>query len=481
MLRDSGSLRVPVPHAKKFTSARRNLKTLSVRTVLACALSGLALISTNLYAQRAPIGPPVGAGQPLVPNGPLPLPSLPGSSPLFHTGASFEGTDFNGSNCGCLPPDTNAAVGNNFVAEAVNFEFRVFNKTGTILLDEPLSTLFGAATGGDPYVLFDDIVGRWYVSAFDSTDAGLFLAVSNDGSPLDGFQTFHLNNVGGFPDYHKPGYNHDAIVISYNDFGSGGGNAAIVAIDKSAILSGTLITYNSVPKPQFRAMPPAQMHGSVPGDPMWFVSTDGTDAGGTTMRVTKMTNVLTKTPTFTYTSLKVKQYQNATTADQPGGAGTVTTFPNTTTTQVQYRKGNLWTAMASAHAKDGFKYPKGLYFKINVSTGTPKLLKQGLIDPGTGVAVQMVSIDQDSKGKQGFTWIESSITEYVSMWIGSASGKANIAPGGGFMSQSFRLGDYSSTVIDPSDGLTFWSANEYIGSDGNSDIWRTHIASFTAK
>ena len=455
---------------------------------------GLALSCMNLFAQqvtpqnRVPVGHPVPSwSQPRsIPNGPLPQAVSPIIDPLVSVtiGKSIEGVDFNGSNCGCLPPDTNAAVGGNFIAEAVNFDFRVWDKTtGNLLLDEPLSTLYGASSGGDPYVIYDDIVGRWYVTAFDSSDAGLFIGVSNDGSPLDGFVTYDLTNVGGFPDYQKIGYNRDAIVISYNDFGSGGGNAAILAIDKTALLSGHLVTYNSVPKAQFRAMPPAQMHGSVPGDPMWFVSTDGSDSGGTIMRVTKMTNVLSNSPTFTYTSLPVKQYQNATTADQPGGPGSVTVFPNTTTTQVQYRNGHLLTAMASSLKKDHFTYPKGLFYQINVASGTPTLLKQGTIDPGKGVAVQMVSIDENAKHKLGLTWIESSNTEYLSMWVGSTTkaARVDVAPGGGFFFDSFRLGDYSSTVLDPADGLTFWSANEYIGSDGSTDIWRTHIASFTLK
>ena len=226
-------------------------------------------------------------------------------------------------------------------------------------------------------------------------------------------------------------------------------------------------------------MPPAQMHGDTTGGVEWFVSTDGTDAGGTTMRVTKMTNYLSNAPVFTYTSLPVTQYQQATTADQPGGPGTVTVFPNTTTTQVQFRKGHLLTAMASARAKDGFVYPKGLFYVIKVGTGTPVLLRQGVIDPGTGVAVQMVTVDEDKNRHLGITWIESSITEYLSMWVGNGSGlKADVSPGGGFFYQSFRIGDYSSTVIDPTNGVTFWSANEYIGSDGNSDIWRTHLTAF---
>ena len=51
-------------------------------------------------------------------------------------------------------------------------------------------------------------------------------------------------------------------------------------------------------------------------------------------------------------------------------------------------------------------------------------------------------------------------------------------PGGGFFYENFRIGDYSTTVLDP-DGNTFWSANEYIGSNRASDIWLTHITSFS--
>ena len=158
--------------------------------------------------------------------------------------------------------------------------------------------------------MYDDIADRWYVSAFDSNDSGLFLAVSVDGNPLDGFlPTYHLTDVGGFPDYQKMGFNKDAIFISYNDFGTGGAAATIASIDKAAALSGTLTYFVSHPAFQFRAMPPAQMHGDTTGGVEWFVSTDGTDAGGNTIRVTKMTNYLSNSPIFTYTSLPVTPYQ----------------------------------------------------------------------------------------------------------------------------------------------------------------------------
>jgi hypothetical protein len=405
------------------------------------------------------------------------------SSSAVNLGASIEGIDFNGSNCGCLPPDTNAAVGGNYVVETVNVQVRIFDKTtGSVLLDEPLSTLFGEPSGGDVYVVYDDIANRWYVVAFNGNFNAFLLVVSKDANPLDGFlPTYHVSGNSSFPDYPKMGFNADAIFISFNDFGTDAG-ATIISINKADALSGTLTEFVSKPKFQFRAMPPAQMHGDTTGGVEWFVSTDGTDAGGNTMRVTEMTNYLSNSPVFTYTSLPVTQYQQAVRADQPDGSG-VTVFPNTTTTQVQYHNGVLVTAMASALAGDGFTYPKGLYYQIDVSSGSPVLLRQGVIDPGPGVAVQMPTVDEDSSGNLGFTWIESSSSENLSMWVGTlntsgAFASAVAAPGGGPFVFNFRIGDYSSTVLDP-DGKTFWSANEYIGSDGSSDIWRTHIESFS--
>jgi hypothetical protein len=425
---------------------------------------------------------------------PLPLgvkPRLPFGfvpSPVILSGPvqaslSFEGIDFLGSSCGCLPPDTGASVGNGFVVETVNVQLRVFDKiTGAVLLDLPLASLFGASTGGDPYVVYDDVADRWYVSAFNSNNSGLFLAVSVDANPMDGFlPTYPLSGVGGHPDFEKMGFNKDAIFLSYNDFGSGGGGATIAAIDKAAALSGSLIYYVSNPQFQFRAMPPAQMHGDTTGGVEWFVSTDGTDSGGNTIRVTRMQNYLSSSPTFDYTSLPVTQYLQASYAQQPGG--TVDVSPNTTMTQVQYRNGHLVTAMASGQVTDGFFYPKGLYYEIDVSGGTPTLLRQGQIDPGEGVAVQMPSVDEDARGNLGLTWMESSASEFLSMWVGSVDRDGVLAasvaaPGGGFFFASSRIGDYSTLVTDPADGATFWAANEYIGSDGDTDIWRTHITSF---
>ena len=143
------------------------------------------------------------------------------------------------------------------------------------------------------------------------------------------------------------------------------------------------------------------------------------------------------------------------------------------------------TAMASGTASDGFTYPKALIYDVDVSGDTPTLSNEFVINPGTGVAAQMPSVDMDQSDRLGVTWMESSANEFLSMWVATLdenTGRlvSTVAAGGvGFFSISFRIGDYSTTVLDP-DGETFWSANEYIGDAPNTNIWRTNITSFTA-
>jgi hypothetical protein len=454
-----------------------------------------------------PVGPPDQSRRPVGP--PISIDQAPFQAPLWvppfvshptpknggvHIRQSYDGIDFLTADCLCYPPDTNIAVGNKYVVETVNKEMRIFDKrTGTILMDEPLRLVLGNALfRGDPYAVYDDNADRWYITALDNANeiggGGLYLAISYDGNPLLGFQTFHIPNFqpvtqGERSDYPKIGFNRDAIFISYNGLNSG--KLIIATIDKAAALSGTLAFFYTYTF-QHLAMPPAQMHDDVTGGVEWFVSTNGSNREGDTMLVTKMTNYFNVNPTIEETPVPVTPYKNASSALQPGG--TITTFPNTTTTQVQYHNGHLVTAMASSVAADGFTFPKGLYYEVVVDeTGgsKPMLLREGIIDPGPGVAVQMPTVDEDQHGNLGFTWMESSETEYLSMWVGTVTKNGRfaseaVAPGEGFFYVSDRIGDYSTVVLDPND-KTFWSANEYIGPDGASDVWRTHITSFTAK
>src|ERR1700758_4053747 len=134
---------------------RRPAAVVFAVALMAGLLLSSAMLTTKLFAQSpglVPVGPPGS-----VSDHPQAAPARDASFVLpkavhknggFPVGQSYDGIDFIGSNCFCLPPDTNAAVGNNYVVEAVNVQIRIFDKTtGAVLLDEPLSTFFGAPSG----------------------------------------------------------------------------------------------------------------------------------------------------------------------------------------------------------------------------------------------------------------------------------------------------------------------------------------------
>src|SRR5438477_10782442 len=77
---------------------------------------------------------------------------------------------------GCLPPDTNGAVGPTQYVQMVNSAVSVYDKSGTRLLGPTainalFSTLPATArcrldNNGDPVVIYDQLADRWLLSQF---------------------------------------------------------------------------------------------------------------------------------------------------------------------------------------------------------------------------------------------------------------------------------------------------------------------------
>jgi hypothetical protein len=97
-----------------------------------------------------------------------------------------------------------------------------------------------------------------------------------------------------------------------------------------------------------------------------------------------------------------------------------------------------------------------------------------------GDATFMPSADINTAGSIGVNYGESGSSTFWSMEVSEKISTdtgfetpVQVATGVARSSDS-RIGDFSATTVDPADGLTFWGANEYQGSD----FWDTHLASF---
>jgi hypothetical protein len=398
-------------------------------------------------------------------------------------GVSVDGMNTTNNSCNCQPPDTIAAVGPNHVVEMVNTAIEVFNKSGGVT-SAPESTLsfFSNHINGnqsDPFVFYDELAGKFVAGILDysSGNAANYVDFATGTDSASGITwTLHTPIASGegrkFLDYPRVGYNADAYFIEGNMFRSNRfSNVQVITIDKSgAVLSrhddSSLFT-----------LTPAAMHGSSSGGPEYFV--EAANGGGSSLQVVTETNVLSRSPTFTTSSVPVSSYQSGGSPPQPGG--TVPSFDDRIFDAAFRNVGGV-NHLVAAHQVAGSSVPVvARWYDIN--TTTMSLIQSGNAPAGiSGSSQFMPSVNINTAGSIGMTFDESSGSEFWSMYVTERTASdptgtmevPQLAQAGTRTSPDSRVGDFSSTTVDPSDGLTFWSANEYQGSD----FWDTHIASF---
>jgi hypothetical protein len=406
------------------------------------------------------------------------------TTPSVTLGVSVDGMNTTNNSCNCQPPDPIAAVGPYHVVEMVNTAIEVFNKSGNVT-SAPQSTLkfFSnhiRANQSDPFVFYDELGGKFVAGILDyrSTSSSNYVDFATGVDSSSGITwTLRSPIPSGegkkFLDYPRVGYNADAYFIEGNMFQGGFRNVQVITIKKS-----TLNIVSRHNDSSLFTLTPAAMHGAVTGGPEYFV--ESANGGGSTLAVVTESNVLSSSPTFSTSFVSVPAYSGGGSPAQPGG--TISSFDDrifdaafrTTSDGVQH--------LVAAHQVAGSSVPVvARWYDINA--GAMTLIQSGNAPAGTSGSSQfMPSVNINTAGSIGMTFDESSSSEFWSMYVTLriASDPAGtmetpvLAQGGTATSPDSRVGDYSSTSVDPSDGLTFWSANEYQGSD----FWDTHIASF---
>ncbi len=410
------------------------------------------------------------------------------------------GLDFNASG-GAEPPDTDVAAGPAYVVETVNSTVAFYNKaTGAQVFQQDLVHFFTAlgkisqADLTDSLVTYDDLAGRFLVSTLEQSDrtrtSALDLAVSNDSDPTHGFGLVYRINLkevryptsfwGDFP---KVGWNADAWVFTVNmfSFPSTRGqfdHVQIVSVNKSTLLGAN-------PQLQeFRAdrsgsfdfdLAPAVMHEATPGGPMWLVEENQDNKN---VRVIRMTNELSNSPSFSDSVVAVPAYADVVAPLQPNNAA-ITTNLDSGILNAAWRNGEL---VASQNVgKDGIT--RARWYQFSLANDSPSLVQSGEEDRGAGVFTFFPAVDLSPAGDLGMSFIESSAQEFMSMYVTGRSANdpsGTLAPAilvhaGQANYNGTRAGDFSGTSVDPTDG-TFWAANEF--SNTEKINWGTWIAHF---
>ncbi|MBE0604730.1 MAG: fibronectin type III domain-containing protein [Deltaproteobacteria bacterium] len=409
----------------------------------------------------------------------LSAPALDGSFAGLGNPPHFEGD--------VVPPDTMGAAGPSHLVGLMNSDFGVFNKSGTLLQKVPLQTFWaslGTAAGEpadfpfDPKILYDQHSGRfvaitlggksapasWVMIAVSSTSdpTGTWSKWAIDADREDGVQT---SNSADFPGLGVDAFN---VYVTANMFsGTLSRYSKVWVIPKAQLLEG------SNPITRFEFFPPYLPGSDFTMQPAHTFGTPGAEyflyEGSSNRLAVAWIDNTSGTPVW-HAPLQVPVIPYTSTSFLPGapqlGNDNTIDTSDTRLLNAVYRNGSVWT---THHLGVNGKVEVAWY---RIHPGTGAVQSQGRINhPNRWYYYPSIGVNQDNVAAVGFSG--SSTTEYVGGYytiVQPSSGtaeplallKAGEAPywktlGG----TENRWGDFSATMVDPTDDVTFWTLQEY--------------------
>ena len=464
------------------------------------------------------------------------------SSATSSPDAPTSGTGFAGSTNDdlVLPPDTNGdigydASGNAWYVQWVNLHYQMWKRTkgqttwssqltaegNTVFAN--LNNLCSSTNDGDPSVVYDRLAGRWVLTqfAFDTdffgnpvAPFGECVAVSQTSDPTGAYNLYSwdVGSFGGsqyFPDYPKLGVWPNGYYLTFNYFSGSKlqtfNGAGIVILDRNAMLAGSPANANSSGPlgASLSSMLPVTVDDTSPpasGLPETLVALDtSSTAGGSRLQWWHITGVtwspvgatlnrLADMPVATYSWNLCNGSRNC--IPQPGTSAALDPISDRLLYRAGYRTVGGVPHVVLNHAvnvaSSGVHSAIRWYDVTNVAT-TPALAQQGTFSPDADNR-WLGSAAMDSAGDLAVGYSVSSSSTYPSIRYagrvpsdapGTLEAEQALKAGAGSQTDSSnRWGDYSSLVVDPADGCTFWYTNEYYSSS-SAYSWRTWVGSFS--
>lgn len=444
-------------------------------------------------------------------------------------GSLFHGIGTNSVNV-YIPPDPNLSVGAAQIVQTVNVEFAVWDKPASFggaptptLAPAPLHVIFSSlgsndlcatTDGGDPVVIWDNYDQRWLVSqlAYNSrlNDDHWCVGVSNTSDAAGSYSVYDFDFGSSFPDYPKVGiWNtgassaHSGIYASFNIFANGRTfkGAAACAFPLVDMLSPpdqiTLVCVRG--SSSVYSILPATVDGPYlpPDEPEMYMQFVASSGSGNTLALYRFAPDFQSPSSSTlalYKSIGVKAYHEAcgggACIPQPGTSQQLDSLGDRLMYRLAYRKMGKGTdsllvdqavQVSSAGAQTGIRW-----YRIDDPSSSTSVV-EGTYSPDGSTSRWMGSIAEDHFGNIGLGYSVSSSSQYPG--IAFTGRTVNDSPdnalddetvvyrGNGSQTSYSRWGDYTSTVLDPSDDCTFWYTNEYEPQTGHFN-WKTVIASF---
>lgn len=443
------------------------------------------------------------------------------TGPLFSLGQSWLGPigGGTGSESPYVPPDTMGDVSPTQVFVVVNGRFKVYDRNGNLgPLNTDPNTFFASvrsASMSDPRVRWDRLTQRWYVVMIDvlSSNNRICIAVSN-GPTITSSSSFTFYQfsyaIGGgnsarFFDYPTIGIDSKAIYIGGNIFGSSFTGCDLFVVNKASLLSGSLVVT------PFRDICTAggagvyTPHGCDNDDPTanegYVVGVSGNSFG--LLKLRKVSDPGGSPSISSDFNITVPSTANPRSVVAMGSTGNLDGLDDRLFAAKIFwnRETNLpsiWTAHNIRINSTGIASTTGdrdgtRWYEIRGFTGggSPSLFQSGTVFSNASGA-HSYWIPSIAMNGQGHALIGSSYAGTTSTPNVATSDRLAASPLGqttapqlitsststyNRQSSTQRWGDYSHTAIDPVDGMSFWTFQEYCSA---TNQWGIRVARLLA-
>ena len=439
----------------------------------------------------------------------VPGPSIPSPAPVNNFAALNDiafappGTAFF-----TIPPDTMGAVGTdavNKVFVTLNNNYRVQNKTtgaqiGTDVSMRNFWAPAGATSAFDPRIQYDPYNDRWILAAVTeaqtaTTSILVGVSATNDPSGLYFIFKIPARVVGdpanlNFADFPMLGFNKNWVVVSINMFTSTGAfsNGRSLVVDYPTLRTGSLsamyFTGASAANAGF-CMHPATTYSATEGTEYLVAHLS---SGGATYRLHTITGT-PGAPVFNLSLTNKTRPGGGWT--QPGGnilpqaVGTCTTTPMKmdvgdafVRTNVVFRNGTIWYPQTVGIPAGVLTHTASQWTQLDTAGNT---LQGGRVEDPTATATNggkwyaYASIAVNATNDVLFSFSQFSSTQFASSGYtykdhtdaaGTMRDPVIFKAGEDCYSKDFgsgrnRWGDYSHTMVDPTNDCSFWTIQEY--------------------
>lgn len=398
----------------------------------------------------------------------------------------------------CFPADPDLAMGNGYVFEVTNTEYRVWTTNGTLLLNATLSSLFG--TGSDtlaaPQVRYDPATLRWFVSVEDVHADQIYFAgslTSDPTEPAKYWNVQHVNPGSGYvPTQPVLAVNEFNLVLTTNLYlGGVFEGAQLWVANKTQILAGAgVATAFSIPNTSNQSLVPAQPVGS--SAVMYLVS----DFGGSHFDLF----TLSGSPPGTTVLSGPIAFPSVTAAPPNATQLGTPNLINVEDARVQsavWNAGELWAAANVACKPSSDTVARSCLHLWELSTKTDTMLQNFNWSTGAGTYDFFPAVSVTTGDNLVMVFEQSSASLYPGVYATAQStsdpagtlelpqtleaGKGPDNYTGVCVLGTCSFGNYSGAAATPYATSGFWVVGEYIGTDWATDAWHTWIESVTVR